>query len=127
MAVNYAGLKYPSIVRSCPFPLGFPANYSVKFLSFEISSKSSWRSISLILFARLGISVFASSAVSQHKLPPKDRSVSVGGKALYASRSLKHTELRSLKQLQLIMPHQHSFHSFDVFLLLESRKDIEIV
>lgn len=43
--------------------------HSTKFRSLDISSKSSWRSASLILLARLGIKVLASSEVSQHKEP----------------------------------------------------------
>jgi len=45
------------------------APHSVKFLNFVISSNSSCKSTSLILFVKLGISVLASSALPQHKLP----------------------------------------------------------
>lgn len=40
-----------------------------RLMSLYISSRSSWRSSSLILSAMDGISVFASSAVSQHNDP----------------------------------------------------------
>lgn len=48
-------------------PHGVP--HSTKFLNFVISSNKSCKSSSLILFAKLGINVFASSALSQHRLP----------------------------------------------------------
>ena len=51
---------------------------SVKFLSLEISSSRSCKSTSLILFCRLGISVFASSALSQHRLPTSPQNQSIG-------------------------------------------------
>lgn len=47
----------------------FPStSQSPKVLNLVISSSISCRSTSVILFVRLGINVFASSAVSQHKL-----------------------------------------------------------
>ena len=43
--------------------------HSVNCLNFVISSRSSCRSISLILVTIEGMSVLASSAVSQHRVP----------------------------------------------------------
>ena len=51
-----------------------PLYHSTKFLSFVMSSSNSCKSTSLILFAKLGISVFASSALSQHRLPIQAKS-----------------------------------------------------
>lgn len=44
-------------------------SHSTKFRNLVTSSNSSCRSTSLILCVKLGIRVFASSALSQHKLP----------------------------------------------------------
>ena len=57
--VQYSQSEHPSLQHF----------HSTKFLSFVISSNSSCKSISLILSDKLGIKVFASSELSQHKLP----------------------------------------------------------
>lgn len=72
--LNHQSHMHPSIMHSL-LPLTQPP-HSTKFLNFVISSSSSCKSASVILFDRLGISVFASSALSQHKLPSCDRSKS---------------------------------------------------
>ena len=57
-------------LRNC-FPQS--RSQSTKLLNLVISSKISCKSTSLILFVRLGINVFASSALSQHKLAAAPR------------------------------------------------------
>ena len=71
-AVSFPSLRRGvmiSFLRDC-FPQSW--SQSTKLLNLVISSKISCKSTSLILFVRLGINVFASSALSQHKLaaPP---------------------------------------------------------
>ena len=56
-------ISFLSIWSSCPV-----TSQSTKVLNLVISSRISCRSTSVILCVRLGINVFASSALSQHRL-----------------------------------------------------------
>ena len=90
-----------------------------------ISSNSSCKSASLILFARLGISILASSAVSQHRLPSSY--LALAQKCATAMRLSMHTELRSLEELQLHFRVQQPLDGFNILLGFESCEDIQVV
>jgi len=77
------------------------------------------------LFARLGISILASSAVSQHRLP-SDHPTSATN-CIAAFRAPLPTKLRPLKELQLNFGIQQPLHGLYVLFGFESREDIEIV
>lgn len=74
----------PSYSQFCSLASPLTALHSTKFLSFVISSNSSCNSASLILFDRLGIKVFASSALSQHRLP-KTQASSLASSTIFES------------------------------------------
>lgn len=95
-----------------------------RFWSFEISSSRSCRSSSLILSARDGIRVLASSAFSQQSDPNKTVLALLFPIRKYQGRA---TKLCSLKLGQILMSAEQTLHSLDILLLSESREVIQVV
>ena len=119
----------PSLSQnSLTYPLP-TATHSTKFLSFVISSNSSCKSSSPIFCSRLGINVFASSEVSQHRLPTLGISyLPISRRHVRYELLLRmHTELRSLKKLQFAARRECALHSLDILFLLEPRKYVQVI
>jgi len=92
-----------------------------------ISSNSSCRSSSEILSVRLGIRVFASSAVSQHSDPCSCQYAFFCLTLKWLRRPARHTQLSTLKFGKLLMRSKETFYSLDIFLLLEACKVVEVL
>lgn len=92
--------------------------------SNHTSSKSSCKSSSVLLCARLGIKVLASSALSQQRDPMTQSSVS----AIYSQQTLHSspTKLGTLETRQIGLLNQNSLNSLSGLLLLESRENLEV-
>ena len=108
----------------------FHAVHSMKLRNFVISSRISCSSESAIFLPKLGISVLASSALSQQSEPivaVYQLILLLGPKPLeklMIARAL--TKLRPLKRRQYA-PSQHLLHSCNILAPLEPRKHIQVV
>lgn len=93
-------------------------------------SSRSCKSSSVIFALRLGISSFASSAVSQQRLPiaaPLAHHFAIRQWPRMEPRQVIFTELRSLEVHQLSPCIQHLFYRFNVLFCFKSRENVEVV